>query len=63
MSQLTKNNAAGAKSARVSGADLCPKSKFENAGILCVFQVLQTAKLGQKIRQAQKTVFSLFPKN
>ena len=31
--------------------DFAPNQDLENADILCVFQVFQTAELGQKIRQ------------
>jgi len=31
--------------------DFGPNESLKNAGILCVFQVLQTAQLGQKIRR------------
>ena len=34
----------------LSAGDFVPNESLENAGILCVFQVFQTAQLGQKIR-------------
>ena len=36
---------------RIDGAEFWLKLKFGNAEILSVFQVIQTAKLGQKDRQ------------
>jgi hypothetical protein len=44
------------QSASVDGERFWLKSKYENAGILYVFQVLQTEELGQKIRQQPQTI-------
>jgi len=41
--------------------DFDPNESIQHAGILCVFQVLNTAQLGQKIRQLPQMIFSSFP--
>jgi hypothetical protein len=38
--------------------DFVPNESLENLGILDVFQVFQTAQLGQKIRQQPQTIYS-----
>ena len=37
------------------GERFCSKARFENAGILYVFQTFQTAELAEKIRRSAKT--------
>ena len=36
----------------VSARDFAPSESMENAGILCVFPIFHTARLGQKIRRS-----------
>ena len=38
--------------------DFVSNESLENLGILDVFQVFQTAQLGQKIRQQPQTIYS-----
>jgi len=41
--------------------DFAPDESLENAGILDVFQVFQTAQLGQKICHPPQAIYSELP--